>query len=202
MDGFFLKEPRQQQLIHELWEQLKELSGQWQGALCLCHPVFAVTEDWCPFDLAMILHNAPPLEQLGKIYRIPEDGPAPEAVVEVVGNATELGEAVSRKADFCQAIGVHDYLIVEQFPGQPLRLWYAKPVTRERPKFANEAVLTSLKLIIRPEGANLRMFSLEGKEFLPPKVLLEQERSRREALEQLVAELSQRVAELGRLLQG
>ncbi len=190
------------QLVGTLWERLEGYLEQQKEALLLVSPVFALGGEQQVFDLALFLHDAPSIDRLGAVYRIPEDGPAPDAIVEVVGDVAALGEALSPKADFCQEMGVHDYLVVEHFPNRPFQLWYGKPAAKERPRVVAEAVLTSLKLVVRPEGDRLRLFTLEGEEVLSPREVLTKERARREALEQLVAELSRRVAELGQLLQG
>ncbi len=189
-------------LVSALWEQLEGYLEQQKEALLLVFPTFALGDKQQTFDLAVFLHDALSIDRLGAVYRIPNDGPAPDAIIEVVGDVAALGEALSLKADFCQEMGVHDYLVVENLPDRPMQLWYGKAVAKERPRTVPEAVLTSLKLLVRPEKERLRLFTLEGEEVLSPRELLAKERARREALEQLVAELSRRVAELGQLLQG
>lgn len=146
-------------------------------------------------DLAVILEGAPPLERIGMIYRVPEDGPAPDAVVEVAVSAPSLGENLGEKADFYGEMGVRDYLVVQTFPGKPARLWWCALHRGERPKSTEEAVLESLGLTVRAEGRRLRVFHREGQEVLPPHEALAQERARREELERQVAELERRLQE-------
>ncbi|MFN3421035.1 MAG: Uma2 family endonuclease [Armatimonadota bacterium] len=153
-------------------------------------------------DIAIVLKDAPPLERIGMVYRVPEDGPAPDVIVEVAVSAKSLGEALSEKAKFYGTMGVKDYLVVEAQPGEPLQLWWCKPTESLRPQPVTEAKLESLRAILRVEGQKVVLFDCEGKQILPPHELakalasaLEEERSKREELERKIAELQAKLME-------
>jgi hypothetical protein len=146
-------------------------------------------------DLAVILQGTPPLTSIGIIYHVPEDGPPPDAVVEVAVNAKALGEAISEKADFYAELQVKEYLVVEAFPEKPVRLWFGRPVLGERPTLVMEARLETLGIIVRAEGQTVRLFDLEGNEILSPSEALERERAKRKELERKVAELERLLAQ-------
>lgn len=148
-------------------------------------------------DLATVLQGAPPIETIGLVYHVPEDGPAPDAIVEVAVSAKALGEAVAEKADFYSEMGVKDYLIVEAFPSRSICLWMCHPASGERPKSVSEAVIESLGIVVRAEGQKVRMFDREGNEILSLREALALERAKREELEQKVAELERRLQERG-----
>jgi hypothetical protein len=142
------------------------------------------------------------------IYKVPEDGPAPDVIVEVAVSAKALGEALGEKARFYAELGVKDYLVVEAPLNAPVQLWFSKPASGEKPKCVTEATLESLGVTFRAEETTVKVFDKEGKEILPPRLQLSMLREElRRALEQLSQErakreeLERRVAELERKLQ-
>jgi len=150
-------------------------------------------------DLAVVLRSAPPFKSIGMVYRVSEDGPAPDAVIEVAVSPKSLGEALSDKADFYASMGVKDYLVVEAFPDKPLRLWFCRLDKGETLSWVDEARLETLKIVIRAEGQKLRVFDEEGREVLPLRervamleATLREERRKREELERRLKELEQR----------
>jgi len=146
-------------------------------------------------DIAIILKGAPPLARIGIIYHVPEDGPPPDAIVEVAVHAKALGEAISEKADFYAELQVKDYLVVEAFPEKPIRLWFARPISGERPVPVSETRLETIGILVRPEGQKVRLFDFEGNEILSPSEALERERAKRQELERKIAELEQLLAQ-------
>jgi Uma2 family endonuclease len=158
-------------------------------------------------DLAVVLQGAPPMESIGLVYRVPEDGPAPDAIIEVAVSSKSLGEALGEKVYFYADMGVKDYLVIQAFPEKPIRLWFCHPKFDELPCPVDESVLETLGVKVLVQGQKVRMFDREGKEILPLREALEQERQQREqerqqwkeALEQerqKREELERRVAEL------
>jgi Uncharacterized protein conserved in cyanobacteria, COG4636 len=163
-------------------------------------------------DLAVVLQGSPPLESIGLVYRVPEDGPAPDVVIEVAVSARALGEALGEKVNFYAGMGVKEYLVIQAFPEKPVRLWFCHPNFGELPSPVSEAVLETLGVKVSVQGQKVRMFDRDGKEILPPMEMLERERQQREqerqqwkeALEQerrKREELERRVAELEQKLQ-
>lgn len=149
-------------------------------------------------DIAVVLKGAPPVERVGLVYRVPEDGPAPDAIVEVAVSPKSLGEALSEKADFYASMGVKDYLVVEAFPDRPIRLWFCRLDKGETLSWVNEAKLETLKITVKAEGQRLRVFDEEGREILPLRervamleAELQEERKKREELERRLKELEQ-----------
>ncbi|MFA0783596.1 Uma2 family endonuclease, partial [Fervidibacter sacchari] len=178
-------------------------------------------------DLAIVLQGAPPIESIGLVYRIPEDGPAPDAIIEVAVSSKSLGEALGDKVEFYAEMGVKDYLVIQAFPEKPVRLWFCHPNLGELPRPVNEAVLQTLGLRVLVQGQKVRIFDREGNEILPLREavererqqwkeveqrlieVLEQERKKREELSEALErerrrreELEKRVAELERKLRG
>ncbi|MCS3920352.1 Uma2 family endonuclease [Fervidibacter sacchari] len=178
-------------------------------------------------DLAIVLQGAPPIESIGLVYRIPEDGPAPDAIIEVAVSSKSLGEALGDKVEFYAEMGVKDYLVIQAFPEKPVRLWFCHPNLGELPRPVNEAVLQTLGLRVLVQGQKVRIFDREGNEILPLREAvererqqwkeveqrlieaLEQERKKREELSEALErerrrreELEKRVAELERKLRG
>ncbi len=149
-------------------------------------------------DIAVVLKGAPPIERIGLVYRVPEDGPAPDAIIEVAVSPKSLGEALSDKADFYSSMGVKDYLVVEAFPDKPMRLWFCRLDKGETLSWVNEAKLETLKITVRAEGQRLRVFDEKGQEILPLRermaileAALQEERKKREELERRLKELEQ-----------
>jgi len=175
-------------------------------------------------DLAVVLQGAPPLKSIGLVYRIPEDGPSPDAIIEVAVSAGALGEALGEKVYFYAEMGVKDYLVIQALPEKPVGLWFCRLNLGERPKSVDDAVLETLGVKVIAQGQKIRMFDREGNEIVPLREMLkrerqkwkeaeqrlietlEQERQRwKEALEQerrKREELEKRVAELERKLRG
>jgi len=151
-------------------------------------------------DLAVVLQGAPPLERIGLVYRIPEDGPSPDAIVEVAVSARALGEALGEKFEFYAEMGVRDYLIIQAFPEKPVWLWFCHPNLGERPYPVDEAVLETLGVKVVVQEQKIRIFDRAGNEILPLREMLERERQQwKEALEQerrKREELERRVTEL------
>jgi Protein of unknown function (DUF820). len=201
--------------VRQLEDLLNEAVSSMQGAVVFRDIYFKFGDRKYAPDLAVVLQGSPPIEKLGMIYKVPEDGPAPDVIVEVAVSAKALGEALGEKARFYAELGVKDYLVVEAPPNTPLQLWFSKPASGERPKAVTEATLESLGVTFRAEGTTIKAFDKEGKEILPPKlqVLMLREDLRRaseqlaQALEQLAQErakreeLERRVDELERKLQ-
>jgi Uma2 family endonuclease len=167
----------------------------------LCHPTAVVFRDlffqfkgkrYAP-DLAVVLQGSPPLESIGFVYRVPEDGPAPDAIIEVAVSSKSLGEALGDKVYFYADMGVKEYLVIQAFPEKPVRLWFCRPNFGELPSPVNEAVLETLGVKVVAEGQKIRMFDRAGNEILPLREMLERERRKREELERRVAELEQKL---------
>jgi Uma2 family endonuclease len=144
-------------------------------------------------DLAVVLQGSPPLESIGFVYRVPEDGPAPDVIVEVAVSSKSLGEALGDKVYFYADMGVKEYLVIQAFPEKPVRLWFCRPNFGELPSPVSEAVLETLGVKVVGEGQKIRMFDRAGNEILPLREMLEQERRKREELERRVAELEQKL---------
>ncbi|MFN4179148.1 MAG: Uma2 family endonuclease [Armatimonadota bacterium] len=144
-------------------------------------------------DLAVVIGKIPPIENIGLVYKVPEDGDAPSAIIEVAVSPKSLGEALSEKADFYAAMRVKDYLVVEAIPSLPLRLWFCRLAEGEEIRQVREVAMESLKVKVWVEGGKLRMADFEGNEILSPKEALERERQKREELEQRVAELERKL---------
>ncbi|MCS7264009.1 MAG: Uma2 family endonuclease [Armatimonadetes bacterium] len=136
-------------------------------------------------DIAIVLQGAPPFKNIGLVYQVPEDGPAPDAIVEVAVSPKSLGEAISEKADFYGSMGVKDYLVVEAFPDKPMRLWFCRLEKGESPTKVSEAKLETLKITVKTEGQKLKVFDEKGQEILPL-------RERVIALQEQVATLQER----------
>ncbi len=146
-------------------------------------------------DLAVVLQGSPPIESIGLVYRVPEDGPAPDAIIEVAVSAKSLGEALGDKVEFYAEMGVKDYLVIQAFPEKPVRLWFCHPNLGELPRPVNEAVLQTLGLRVLVQGQKVWMFDREGKEILPIREMLERERQQREQERQQWKEIEQRLTE-------
>jgi Uma2 family endonuclease len=143
-------------------------------------------------DLAVVLQGSPPLESIGFVYRVPEDGPAPDAIVEVAVSSRALGEALGDKVYFYADMGVKDYLVIQAFPEKPFGLWFCRPNLGERPNSANEAFLEGLGLRFLVEGQKVRVFDREGKEIVPIREALERERKQWKEVEQRLIETLER----------
>ncbi len=152
-------------------------------------------------DIAIVLKGAPPIERIGLVYRVPEDGPAPDVVIEVAVSPKSLGEALSDKADFYLSMGVKDYLVVEAFPDKPMRLWFCRLDKGETLSWVNEAKLETLKITVRAEGQRLRAFDEEGQEILMPREQAEMLRERVEMLQERISALQKQVSALEAALQ-
>ncbi|MCS7264011.1 MAG: Uma2 family endonuclease [Armatimonadetes bacterium] len=188
--------PWHSEKVDELKELLKEVVKSFPEARIIRDIFFEFGGKRYAPDIAIILRGSPPLERIGMIYRVPEDGPAPDVIVEVAVSAKSLGEALSEKARFYSAMGVKDYLVVEAQLGELIQLWWCKPMESVRPKPVVEVMLESLNVVLKVEGQKIIAFDNEGKPILPPaelaKVLasaLEQERAKREELERKLTEL-------------
>jgi Uma2 family endonuclease len=144
-------------------------------------------------DLAVVLQGSPPLESIGFVYRVPEDGPAPDAIIEVAVSSRALGEALGDKVYFYAEMGVKEYLVIQAFPERAFRLWFCRPNFGELPSPVGEAVLETLGVKVVAQGQKIRMFDRAGNEILPLREMLEQERRKREELERRVAELEQKL---------
>jgi len=164
-------------------------------------------------DIAVVLEGAPPIERIGLVYRVPEDGPSPDAILEVAVSAGALGEALGEKVYFYAEMGVKDYLVIQALPEKPVGIWFCRPNLGERPNALDEAFLETLGVKVVAQGQKVRMFDREGNEILPLREMLERERQQREqerlqwkeAVEQerrKREELEKRVAELERKLRG
>lgn len=127
-------------------------------------------------DLAVVIGKTPPIERIGLVYRVPEDGDAPSAIIEVAVSPKSLGEALSEKAVFYATMGVKDYLVVEAIPSLPLRLWFCRLAEGEEIRQVREALMESLGVRVWIEGGKLRMADFEGNEILSPREALERER--------------------------
>ncbi len=146
-------------------------------------------------DLAVVLEGAPPIERIGLVYRVPEDGPAPDVIIEVAVSSKSLGEALGEKVDFYAEMGVKDYLVIQAFPEKPVWLWFCRPNLSERPKSVDEAVLETLGVRVIAQGQKIRMFDREGKEILSLREALERERQQREQERRQWKEIEQRLIE-------
>ncbi|MFA0735398.1 MAG: hypothetical protein OGMRLDGQ_001898 [Candidatus Fervidibacter sp.] len=146
-------------------------------------------------DLAVVLQGSPPLESIGLVYRVPEDGPAPDAIIEVAVSSKSLGEAIGEKVYFYADMGVKEYLVIQAFPEKPVRLWFCRPNLGELPSPANEAVLETLGVKVSVQGQKVRMFDRDGKEIMPLREALERERQQREQERQQWKEIEQRLME-------
>ena len=139
-------------------------------------------------DLAIVLQGSPPLESIGLVYRVPEDGPAPDAIVEVAVSAKSLGEALGEKVYFYADMGVKDYLVIQAFPEKPVRLWFCHPKFDELPCPVNEAVLETLGVKVLVQGQKVQIFNREGNEILPLREAVERERQQWKEVEQRLIE--------------
>jgi Uma2 family endonuclease len=146
-------------------------------------------------DLAVVLQGSPPLESIGLVYRVPEDGPAPDAIIEVAVSSRALGEALGDKVYFYADMGVNEYLVIQAFPERAFRLWFCRPNLGELPSPANEAVLETLGVKVSVQGQKVRMFDRDGKEIMPLREALEWERQQREQERQQWKEIEQRLME-------
>jgi Uma2 family endonuclease len=180
-------------------EAVKELLDQ----ALVDHPTAVVFRDlffhfkgrrYAP-DLAVVLQGSPPLESIGLVYRVPEDGPAPDAIIEVAVSSRALGEAIGEKVYFYADMGVKDYLVIQAFPEKPVRLWFCRPNLGELPSPANEAVLETLGVKVLAQGQKVQMFDRDGKEIMPLREALERERQQREQERQQWKEIEQRLME-------
>jgi Uma2 family endonuclease len=135
------------------------------------------------------------LESIGLVYRVPEDGPAPDAIIEVAVSSRALGEALGDKVYFYAEMGVKDYLVIQAFPEKPVRLWFCRPNLGELPSPANEAVLETLGVKVSVQGQKVRIFDRDGKEIMPLREALERERQQREQERQQWKEIEQRLME-------
>ena len=201
--------------VEAVKELLDEVTSCIQGAVVFRDIYFQHGDRRYAPDLAVVLQGSPPIEKLGMIYKVPEDGPAPDVIVEVAVSAKALGEALGEKSEFYGEMGVREFLVVQALPGKPVRFWFCQLAKGERPSQVQEAQLESLGVTFRAEGTTIKAFDKEGKEILPPKlqVLMLREDLRRvseqlaQALEQLAQErakreeLERRVTELERKLQ-
>jgi Uma2 family endonuclease len=141
-------------------------------------------------DLAVVLQGSPPLESIGFVYRVPEDGPAPDVVIEVAVSARALGEALGEKVNFYAGMGVKEYLVIRATPEEPFWLWFCRPNLGERPNSVDEAVLETLGVKVSVQGQKVRMFDREGKEIVPLREAVEWERQQwKEAEQQLIETL-------------
>jgi Uma2 family endonuclease len=180
-------------------EAVKELLDQ----ALVDHPTAVVFRDlffhfkgrrYAP-DLAVVLQGSPPLESIGFVYRVPEDGPAPDAIIEVAVSSRALGEAIGEKVYFYADMGVKDYLVIQAFPEKPVRLWFCRPNLGELPSPASDAVLETLGVKVSVQGQKVRMFDRDGKEIMPLREALERERQQREQERQQWKEIEQRLME-------
>jgi Uma2 family endonuclease len=146
-------------------------------------------------DLAVVLRGSPPLESIGFVYRVPEDGPAPDAIIEVAVSSRALGEALGDKVYFYAEMGVKDYLVIQAFPEKPIRLWFCRPNLGELPSPVGEAILETLGVKVSVQGQKVRMFDRDGKEIMPLREALEWERQQREQERQQWKEIEQRLME-------
>ncbi len=185
-------------MVEGIKQRLEEHLAQQEGAFVFRDLFFEQQGKRYAPDIAVVLRGSPPMEGLGLVYRVPEDGPAPDAIMEVAVSAKALGEALGEKARFYCRMGVRDYLVVEAFPGEPLQLWAGKPATGERPQPVKEVFLESLEITVRVDGKGVRLFDRDGNEILSPREALAQGRAKREELERRVAELERRLQEGGR----
>jgi len=199
--------------VRQLEDLLNEAISSLKGAVVFRDIYFQHGDRRYAPDLAVVLQGSPPIEKLGMIYKVPEDGPAPDVIFEVAVSAKALGEALGEKARFYAELGLKDYLVVEAPPNAPLQLWFSKPASGERPKAVTEATLESLGVTIRAEGMTLKMFDKDGKEILSPKLQvsllreelrqvldqLAQEHAKREELERRVAKLEQKLQQGGKV---
>jgi len=180
-------------------EAVKELLDQ----ALVDHPTAVVFRDlffqfkgkrYAP-DLAVVLQGSPPLESIGLVYRVPEDGPAPDAIIEVAVSSKSLGEALGDKVYFYADMGVKDCLVIQAFPEKAVRLWFCRPNLGELPSPVGEAVLETLGVKVSVQGQKVRMFDRDGKEIMPLREALERERQQREQERQQWKEIEQRLME-------
>jgi hypothetical protein len=183
--------------VETIKELLDEVASKIQGAVVFRDIYFQHGDRKYAPDLAIVLQGSPPIEKLGMIYKVPEDGPAPDVIVEVAVSAKALGEALGEKARFYAELGVKDYLVVEAPLNAPVQLWFSKPASGEKPKCVTEATLESLGVTVKVEGQRIRMFDKDGNEILPLREkiallqrALEEERAKREELERKLRQQS------------
>ncbi len=143
-------------------------------------------------DLAVVLQGSPPIESIGLVYRVPEDGPAPDAIIEVAVSAKSLGEALGEKVYFYAEMGVKDYLVIQAFAEKPVWLWFCRPNLGERPNSVDEAVLETLGVKVSVQEGKVRMFDREGKEIVPLREAVERERQQWKEAEQRLIETLER----------
>jgi hypothetical protein len=143
-------------------------------------------------DLAVVLQGAPPMESIGLVYRVPEDGPAPDAIIEVAVSAKSLGEALGEKVYFYAETGVKDYLVIQALPEKPIGLWFCRPNLGERPNAVDEAFLETLRVKVLVQGQKVRMLDSGGNEILPLREALERERQQWKEAEQRLIETLER----------
>jgi len=142
-------------------------------------------------DLAVVLQGSPPLESIGFVYRVPEDGPAPDVVIEVAVSARALGEALGEKVNFYAGMGVKEYLVIRATPEEPFWLWFCRPNLGERPNSVDEAVLETLGVKVSVQGQKVRMFDREGKEILPLREALKWTHQKWKEAQQIIETLEQ-----------
>jgi hypothetical protein len=183
--------------VETIKELLDEVASKIQGAVVFRDIYFQHGDRKYAPDLAIVLQGSPPIEKLGMIYKVPEDGPAPDVIVEVAVSAKALGEGLGEKARFYAELGVKDYLVVEAPLNAPVQLWFSKPASGEKPKCVTEATLESLGVTVKVEGQRIRMFDKDGNEILPLREkiallqrALEEERAKREELERKLRQQS------------
>jgi hypothetical protein len=199
--------------VETIKELLDEVASKIQGAVVFRDIYFQHGDRKYAPDLAIVLQGSPPIEKLGMIYKVPEDGPAPDVIVEVAVSAKALGEALGEKPEFYGGMGVKEFLVVQALPEKPVKFWFCRLSKGERPSQVQEVQLESLGITFRAEGTTVRAFDKEGKEILPPKLQLSmlreelrqaleqlsQERAKREELERKVAELERKLQQSGKI---
>jgi hypothetical protein len=75
---------------------------------------------------------------------------------------------------------VKEYLVVEAFPEKPIRLWFARPISGERPVPVSEARLETIGVLVRAKGKKSACLILKAtKSFRHPKHLSANEQSDR-----------------------
>ncbi len=185
--------PWHNEKVRECEDMLREAVSSLPTAVVFRDLFFQFKDKRYAPDLAVVLQGAPPIERIGLVYRIPEDGPSPDAIIEVAVSARALGEALGEKVDFYAEMGVKDYLVIQAFPKRPVRLWFCRPNLGERPNSVDEAVLETLGVKVIAQEQKVRMFDSANKEIMPLREALEQERRKREELERRVAELEKKL---------
>jgi len=105
--------------VRQLEDLLNEAVSSMQGAFVFRDIYFKFGDRKYAPDLAVVLQGSPPIEKLGMIYKVPEDGPAPDVIVEVAVSAKALGEALGEKSEFYGEMGVREFLVVQALPGKP-----------------------------------------------------------------------------------